>query len=80
MASNWSGTSHTAYVLSLAEVVEIVLSFLPERALSQAAQVCRLWHDTARRISRPRQKWLSYLVHHGNNRPCTSKVGLIINQ
>ena len=79
MAAPSSEMSRVGYVASLAEVVEIILSFSPARFLSVAAQVCRLWRDTARRIMRARQKlgWLSFVACHGIvNTPCTSKVGI----
>ncbi|XP_077120379.1 F-box only protein 22 [Ranitomeya variabilis] len=52
------------HVLStLAEVVERVMSFLPSKALLQAACVCRLWRDCAwgKLKARQRVKWLSTL-------------------
>ncbi|XP_044135828.1 F-box only protein 22 [Bufo gargarizans] len=50
------------YVLStLPEVVERVMSFLPGKALLQAACVCRLWRDCAWRKRKERQRvtWIS---------------------
>lgn len=77
MASKLGGRPSVEHVSSLAEVVEIILSFLPARALFCCAQVSRLWRDTARRVLRSRQKlgWLSFEAHHEPHvAPCTSKV------
>lgn len=77
MASKLGRTPSVERVSSLAEVVEIILSFLPARALLACAQVCRMWRDTARRIIRARQKlgWVSFVAHHEiHGTPCTSKV------
>ena len=77
MASKLGRSNPVQSVLSLAEVVEIILSFLPARALFSCTQVCRLWRDTARRVIRSRQKlgWLSFATHHElQSMPCTSKV------
>lgn len=77
MASRLERSPSVERVSSLAEVVEIILTFLPAKALFMCAQVCRLWRDTARRIIRSRQRlgWLSFVAHHGvHGTPCTSKV------
>lgn len=77
MSSKLDRTPSVERVSSLAEVVEIILSFLPAKALFMCAQVCRLWRDTARRIIRSRQRlgWLSFVAHHQiHGTPCTSKV------
>lgn len=77
MAARLERTPSVERVSSLAEVVEIILSFLPAKALFMCAQVCRLWRDTARRILRSRQRlgWLSFVAHHEiHGTPCTSKV------
>lgn len=79
MASKLGGRPSVEHVSSLAEVVEIILSFLPARALFSCAQVSRLWRDTARRVLRSRQKlgWLSFEAHHEPHvAPCTSKLSM----
>ncbi|EDO39315.1 predicted protein [Nematostella vectensis] len=77
MASILTGKPQSEYILSLAEILELVLSFLPARDLANSSQVCRLWRDTVSRIFRLRKaKWTSYLVHHGPNTPCSSKLSM----
>ncbi|KAL9981706.1 hypothetical protein ACROYT_G010447 [Oculina patagonica] len=81
MASRLERSPSVERVSSLAEVVEIILTFLPAKALFMCAQVCRLWRDTARRIIRSRQRlgWLSFVFHHGvHGTPCTSKLSMEI--
>lgn len=48
-------------IWDIAEVVEIILRFLPGRCVATAAQVCRLWHDTVERIRRSRRDCVVYL-------------------
>ena len=82
MASKLGRRSSVECVSSLAEVVEIILSFLPARALFVCMQVCRLWRDTARRIIRSRQRlgWMSFVTYHElHSTPCTSKVRENVN-
>ena len=77
MSSKLERTPSVERVSSLAEVVDIILKFLPAKALFTCAQVCRLWRDTARRIIRSRRRlgWLSFVAHHEiHGTPCTSKV------
>ena len=45
----------------IAEIVEIILRFLPGRCIAIAAQVCRLWNDSVERIRRSRRKCAVYL-------------------
>lgn len=45
----------------IAEIVEIILRFLPGRCIAIAAQVCHLWRDTVERIRRTRRKCAVYL-------------------
>lgn len=81
MASKLGGISSVANVPFLAEVVEIILSFLPAKTLFACMQVCRLWRDTAKRIIRSRQKlgWLSFVTYHElQSTPCTSKLSMDI--
>ena len=77
MSSKLERTPSVERVSSLAEVVEIILSFLPAKTLFLCAKVCRLWRDTARRIIRSRKRlgWVSFVAHHEiHGTPCTSKV------
>ena len=77
MSSKLERTPSMERVSSLAEVVEIILSFLPAKAVFSCAKVCRLWRDAARRIIRSRKRlgWLSFVAHHEiHSTPCTSKV------
>ena len=48
-------------IWDIAEIVEIVLRFLPGRYVAIAAQVCRLWRDTVERIRRSRRECVVYL-------------------
>lgn len=51
----------------IAEIVEIILRFLPGRCIAIAAQVCHLWRDTVERIRRLRRKCAVYLSPSGSN-------------
>lgn len=76
MALNLLGRPTPQSILALGEIVELVLSFLPARDLANALQVCRLWREMGKRVFRFRKStWASFVVHHGNNTPCSSKVG-----
>lgn len=81
MAWELERTPSVERVSSLAEVVEIILSFLPAKTLFLCAKVCRLWRDTARRIIRSRKRlgWVSFVAHHEiHGTPCTSKLSMEI--
>lgn len=62
--------------LEIAEVVEIVLRFLPGRCVSVAAQVCHLWCETVERIRRSRRKCAVYLSPVGSSFSEFSKEAL----
>lgn len=51
----------------IAEIVEIILRFLPGRCIAIAAQVCHLWRDTVERIRRSRRKCAVYLSPRDSN-------------
>ncbi|KAK3751768.1 hypothetical protein QZH41_013239 [Actinostola sp. cb2023] len=77
MASILAGKSTPHNILSIAEILELTLSFLPAKNLAIASQVSRLWRDMVKRIFRFRKaKWSSFLVHHGSNTPCSSKLSM----
>ena len=79
MASILAGKSTPHNILSIAEILELTLSFLPAKNLAIASQVSRLWRDMVKRIFRFRKaKWSSFLVHHGSNTPCSSKVNTLV--
>lgn len=48
-------------IWDIAEIVEIVLRFLPGRYMAIAAQVCCLWRDMVERIRRSRRECVVYL-------------------
>lgn len=52
--------------VEIAEIVEIILRFLPGRCVAVAAQVCHLWRETVERIRRSRRKCAVYLSPIGS--------------
>ncbi|XP_069758652.1 F-box only protein 22-like [Narcine bancroftii] len=61
-----SGSKSGGSVLSnVAEVVELILGFLPTKSLQRSAGVCRLWRDCARRVLRTHQR-LSWIATKGH--------------
>ncbi|XP_068710264.1 F-box only protein 22-like [Montipora foliosa] len=62
-------------IWDIAEIVEIILRFLPGRYIATAAQVSRLWRDTVERIRRSRRECVVYLTpNHLNFTELSSDV------